>query len=129
MTSYLPDDKKHAISFVRDCDQGTHVPVIEKNTLGSAVQGFTDRSLTPTHATHNNLLLFHHSLAGVPENLREVAKNSQPSLEISNAGDSWTLKTVVGDKVKDTTFSLGQEFDSKSLTGQDLKVGNGFQKR
>jgi len=103
----------------------------KKNTLGSAVQGFNDRSLTPTHATHDILLLFHHSsfvLAGVPENLREVAKNSQPSLEISNAGDSWTLKTVVADKVKDTTFSLGQEFDSKSLTGQDLKVGNGFQK-
>ncbi|XP_060601144.1 sodium/calcium exchanger regulatory protein 1-like [Ruditapes philippinarum] len=59
--------------------------------------------------------------AAVPENLREVAKKSIPTLEISNAGDSWTIKTTVSDKVKDTTFKVGEEFDSVSLTGQPLK--------
>ncbi|XP_069135442.1 fatty acid-binding protein, liver-like [Argopecten irradians] len=58
---------------------------------------------------------------GVPDNLREVARNSKPSMEILNSGDSWTIKTTVGDNVKDSTFKLGEEFDSKSLTGQDLK--------
>ncbi|WAR03627.1 FABP4-like protein [Mya arenaria] len=61
------------------------------------------------------------TVAAVPDNLKEVAKNSKPSLEITNSGDQWTLKTTVSDKVKDTTFTLGQEFETKSLTGQDLK--------
>lgn len=43
-------------------------------------------------------------------------------MEISNSGDSWTIKTVVGEKVKDSTFKIGEEFDSVSLTGQPLKV-------
>lgn len=59
---------------------------------------------------------------GVPENLREIARKNQPNMEISNAGDSWTIKTVVGEKVKDSTFKIGEEFDSVSLTGQALKV-------
>lgn len=42
-------------------------------------------------------------------------------MEISNSGDSWTIKTVVGEKVKDSTFKIGEEFDSVSLTGQPLK--------
>lgn len=43
-------------------------------------------------------------------------------MEISNSADSWTIKTVVGEKVKDSTFKIGEEFDSVSLTGQPLKV-------
>ncbi|KAJ8312816.1 hypothetical protein KUTeg_010189 [Tegillarca granosa] len=58
---------------------------------------------------------------GVPEQLREVARNSKPLMEITNSGDSWTIKTTVGDKVKDTTFTIGQEFESKSLIGSPLK--------
>ncbi|XP_033748058.1 fatty acid-binding protein, brain-like isoform X2 [Pecten maximus] len=60
-------------------------------------------------------------VTGVPETLREVARKSRPSMEIIQSGDSWTIKTIVGDTVKDSTFKLGEEFDSKSLTGQDLK--------
>ncbi|WAR03628.1 FA10A-like protein [Mya arenaria] len=59
--------------------------------------------------------------AAVPDNLKEIAKNSKSSLEITNSGDQWTLKTTVSDKVKDTAFTVGQEFEAKSLTGQDLK--------
>ncbi|XP_048734000.2 fatty acid-binding protein, adipocyte-like isoform X2 [Ostrea edulis] len=59
--------------------------------------------------------------SGVPENLREIARKSQPNMEISNSGDTWTIKTEVGDKVKDSTFKLAEEFDSVSLTGQPLK--------
>ncbi|XP_060073975.1 fatty acid-binding protein, brain-like [Ylistrum balloti] len=58
---------------------------------------------------------------GVPEALREVARKSKPSMDILQSGDSWTIKTTVGDTVKDTTFKIGEEFESKSLTGQDLK--------
>lgn len=64
-------------------------------------------------------------LSGVPENLREIARKNQPNMEISNSGDSWTIKTVVGEKVKDSTFKIGEEFDSVSLTGQPLKVNQG----
>ncbi|XP_062590150.1 fatty acid-binding protein, adipocyte-like [Saccostrea cucullata] len=59
--------------------------------------------------------------SGVPENLREIARKNQPNMEISNSGDTWTIKTVVGEKMKDSTFKLGEEFDSVSLTGQPLK--------
>ena len=61
-------------------------------------------------------------ILGVPENLREVAKNSKPALEVSNSGNSWTLKTTVGDRVKDSTFNIGEEFESKGLTGESMKV-------
>lgn len=61
-------------------------------------------------------------VSAVPDNLKEVAKNSKPLIEISNTGNSWTIKTTVSDKVKDTTFNIGEEFDSQSLTGQPLKV-------
>ncbi|KAL4223535.1 hypothetical protein ACF0H5_017006 [Mactra antiquata] len=59
--------------------------------------------------------------AAIPEQLRAMAKNSKPVMEISNSGNSWTLKTTVSDKVKDTTFNIGEEFDSMSLAGQPLK--------
>ena len=59
---------------------------------------------------------------GIPDQLREVAKNSKPALEVSNSGNSWTLKTTVSDRVKDTTFNVGEEFESKSLTGDTMKV-------
>ncbi|XP_061197257.1 fatty acid-binding protein, adipocyte-like [Saccostrea echinata] len=59
--------------------------------------------------------------SGVPENLREIARTNQPNMEISNSGETWTIKTVVGEKMKDSTFRLGEEFDSVSLTGQPLK--------
>ncbi|OWF46552.1 fatty acid-binding protein, brain-like [Mizuhopecten yessoensis] len=58
---------------------------------------------------------------GVPEALREVARNSKPSMDIVQSGDSWSIKTTVGETVKDTTFKIGEEFESKSLTGQNLK--------
>ena len=60
--------------------------------------------------------------SGIPEQLREVAKNSKPALEVSNNGNSWTLKTTVSDRVKNTTFNVGEEFESKSLTGETMKV-------
>jgi len=72
------------------------------------------------YATAENLDAYMEA-AAIPENLREMAKNSKPLLEISNDGDSWTLKTTVSDKVKDTTFKVGAEFDSVSLAGQPLK--------
>ncbi|XP_052075153.1 fatty acid-binding protein, heart-like [Mytilus californianus] len=58
---------------------------------------------------------------GVPENLREVARKNQPTMEISQNGDNWSIKTIVGDKIKDSTFTIGQEFQSTSLIGQPLK--------
>ncbi|KAH3876888.1 fatty acid-binding protein type 2-like [Dreissena polymorpha] len=57
----------------------------------------------------------------VPDNLKELAKNSKPTLNITQDGDNWSLKTTVSDKVKDTTFKVGEEFSTKSLTGQDLQ--------
>lgn len=50
-------------------------------------------------------------------------------MEISNFGDLWMIKIVVGEKVKDFMFKIGEEFDFVFLIGQFLKVkgreGNG----
>ena len=59
---------------------------------------------------------------GVPEQLREVARKNQPTMNISQNGDDWSIKTIVGDKIKDSSFKIGQEFESKSLVGTPLKV-------
>ncbi|KAK3587230.1 hypothetical protein CHS0354_030417 [Potamilus streckersoni] len=61
------------------------------------------------------------SATGVSEEHQKVARASKPILDISNSGDSWTIKTTVGDKIKDTTFVPGVEFESVALTGQALK--------
>ncbi|XP_046353835.1 fatty acid-binding protein, adipocyte-like [Haliotis rufescens] len=59
---------------------------------------------------------------GVPEQMREIAKESKPLLEITqDAGDHFMIRTTVGDKVKEYKFVIGQAFDSVSLTGQPLK--------
>lgn len=80
-------------------------------------------TLCPSRYTHILFInVFYVLCIGVPEQLREVARNSKPLMEITNSGDSWTIKTTVGDKVKDTTFTIGQEFESKSLIGSPLKV-------
>lgn len=68
---------------------------------------------------HSNFRL---TFTAVPDNLKEMAKNSKPSIDISNSGNSWTIKTTVSDKVKDSTFNIGEEFDTQALTGQPLKV-------
>lgn len=43
-------------------------------------------------------------------------------MEISNFGDFWMIKIVVGEKVKDFMFKIGEEFDFVFLIGQFLKV-------
>lgn len=43
-------------------------------------------------------------------------------MEISNFGDLWMIKIVVGEKVKDFMFKIGEEFDFVFLIGQFLKV-------
>ncbi|KAL5012381.1 hypothetical protein ScPMuIL_010932 [Solemya velum] len=59
---------------------------------------------------------------GIPENLREMAKTNQPSMEISQDGDTWTIKTTLADKVKESSFKMGEEFDTKTLLGTDIKA-------
>ncbi|BFZ05421.1 hypothetical protein BsWGS_08460 [Bradybaena similaris] len=59
---------------------------------------------------------------GVSEQLRELARNIKPTVEISKDGDSWTIKTIAGDKTAQTTFIENQEVDTVSLIGQQVKA-------
>lgn len=61
-------------------------------------------------------------LLGVLENLWEIVCKNQFNMEISNFGDLWMIKIVVGEKVKDFMFKIGEEFDFVFLIGQFLKV-------
>ncbi|KAK6190695.1 hypothetical protein SNE40_002500 [Patella caerulea] len=58
---------------------------------------------------------------GIPENMREMARSGKPEVELSQDGDQWSIKTCMGDKVKDVKFKLGVEFDNTTLTGDTVK--------
>ncbi|XP_046568226.1 fatty acid-binding protein, adipocyte-like [Haliotis rubra] len=59
---------------------------------------------------------------GVPDEMRAVAKESKPLLEITqDAADHFMIRTTVGDKVKEYKFVIGQAFDHVSLAGQPMK--------
>ncbi|CAG5134252.1 unnamed protein product [Candidula unifasciata] len=59
---------------------------------------------------------------GVSEQLRELARNIKPTIEISKDGDTWTIKTIAGDKTAETKFTGEQEVDTVSLIGQQVKA-------
>ena len=54
--------------------------------------------------------------------MQDYARKYQPNMEISNAGDLWTIKIFTGKRVKVSIFKIGEEFEEFSLTGQALKV-------
>ena len=65
-------------------------------------------------------------ISAIPDNLKKVASEGKPIVEISVDGDTWTIKTTVSDRVKDTTFKLGEDFETVSLTSETVKVQSHF---
>jgi fatty acid-binding protein 3 len=59
---------------------------------------------------------------GVGFMLRNAAKLSTPTVEITNDGDSFTMKTVTTFKTTEIKFSLGQEFDETRMDGVTVKT-------
>ncbi len=51
-----------------------------------------------------------------------LSANSKLVQELSNSGNSWTLKTSTNAGEKEITFNLGEEFSSATLDGRAVKV-------
>lgn len=59
---------------------------------------------------------------GVGFLLRNAAKLSTPTVEITNQGDSFTMKTVTTFKTTEIKFTIGQEFDETRMDGVTVKT-------
>ncbi|KAI1288125.1 Fatty acid-binding protein [Halotydeus destructor] len=58
---------------------------------------------------------------GVDAKVIAEVKKSTTSVEISQDGDTWTIKTTTSFGTWPTTFQLGQEFDERRPGGSGIK--------
>ena len=64
-----------------------------------------------------------HCVPGVGFATRKMGNLAKPTLEITQNGDDWKLKTISTFKTTEIDFKVGQEFDEKTADGRDVKVG------
>lgn len=54
--------------------------------------------------------------------LRNLAKTSKPTIEITLDGDVYTIKTITTLKTTEIKFKLGEEFEETRMDGKTVKV-------
>ncbi len=54
--------------------------------------------------------------------LRNLAKTSKPTIEITLDGDTYTIKTITTLKTTEIKFKLGEEFEETRMDGKTVKV-------
>ena len=59
---------------------------------------------------------------GVGFILRNLAKTSKPTIEITLDGDEYTIKTITTLKTTEIKFKLGEEFEENRMDGVKVKV-------
>ncbi|KAK7088659.1 fatty acid-binding protein, heart-like [Littorina saxatilis] len=59
---------------------------------------------------------------GVPDAMRQFARDKKTELTIEKEGGGWKLTTVAGDKSRLVTFPVGQEVDTITLMGEPVKA-------
>uniref|UniRef100_A0A1W7RAI2 Fatty acid-binding protein n=1 Tax=Hadrurus spadix TaxID=141984 RepID=A0A1W7RAI2_9SCOR len=59
---------------------------------------------------------------GVGMVMRKLGASSKPVVEISNDGDTWTIKTITTFKTSEIKFKLGEEFQETRLDGSIVKT-------
>ncbi|XP_076452565.1 fatty acid-binding protein, adipocyte-like [Babylonia areolata] len=59
---------------------------------------------------------------GVPETMRQFARDKKTELTIEKTDGGWKLTTVAGDKSRVVTFPTGQEVDTITLMGEPVKA-------
>ncbi|XP_076472944.1 fatty acid-binding protein 12-like [Babylonia areolata] len=59
---------------------------------------------------------------GVPEPMRQFARERKTELTIEKEGEGWKLTTVAGDKSRVIVFPVGQEVDTITLMGHPVKA-------
>ena len=59
---------------------------------------------------------------GVNFVMRNLAKTSTPTVEITKDGDTFTLKTITAIKNSEIKFELGKEFEENRIDGVKVKT-------
>ncbi|KAH9392502.1 Fabp5p [Tyrophagus putrescentiae] len=54
--------------------------------------------------------------------LRNLAKTSKPTIEITLDGDTYTIKTITTLKTTEIKFKLGEEFEETRMDGKTVKT-------
>lgn len=52
---------------------------------------------------------------------RNLAEKAKPTVEISESGGRWTMKTLTDLKSTEISFALGEEFDESTADGRQSK--------
>ncbi|XP_059149155.1 fatty acid-binding protein 2, liver-like [Physella acuta] len=55
---------------------------------------------------------------GVPEQVKEMAREHNPEVEISKSGSDWTITTTVGEKVIVTKYPENEEIEAMHMMGK-----------
>jgi len=59
---------------------------------------------------------------GVNFVMRNLAKTSSPTVEITKDGDTYSLKTTTAIKTSEIKFELGKEFEEDRMDGKKVKT-------
>ena len=59
---------------------------------------------------------------GVSFLLRNLAKTSKPTIEITLCGETYNIKTITTLKTTVISFKIGEEFEETRLDGKTVKV-------
>lgn len=59
---------------------------------------------------------------GVGMVMRKLGASSKPTVEITQDGDTWSIKTVTTFKTTEIKFKLGEEFEETRMDGSIVKT-------
>ncbi|XP_067133353.1 fatty acid-binding protein isoform X3 [Centruroides vittatus] len=59
---------------------------------------------------------------GVGMVMRKLGATSKPTVEISQDGDAWSIKTITTFKTSEIKFKLGEEFEETRMDGSVVKT-------
>ena len=59
---------------------------------------------------------------GIPWVARKMMTTTSPTIEISQNGDSWTIKTSSLMSSSHSTFKLSEEYEETMMGGRSIKV-------
>lgn len=57
---------------------------------------------------------------------RALAATAKPTIEITQDGDKYSMKTISAFKNTEISFKLGEEFDEETADGRKAKVRIGY---
>lgn len=66
------------------------------------------------------------SILGLPDDLIQKGKDIKSTSEIEESGDNFKVTVTTGSKVLVNTFTIGQEAELETITGEKVKVSRGI---